>query len=73
MKTFLTFFLGVATLAHVNGQNAPTVQADGADITIEAGDGGEITLSQPGSPPVRTTVTALLDTIATLSSDMQNL
>lgn len=74
MNTILTFFfLGVATLAHVNGQNAPTVQADGADITIEAGDGGEITLSQPGSPPVRTTVTALLDTIATLSSDMQNL
>jgi len=73
MMNYLSFSVAIFTLVigHAVGDSAPTVQANGPDITIEAGDGGVVTLIQPGSDGVTITVGDLLQTIASLTSDME--
>lgn len=67
---FILVCLSLAVTAYASG-DAPVISSDGADVMIEAGTDGKITLREPGaSPPVDTTVGEMLATMTKMAADM---
>lgn len=63
--------LSLCIVAVYGAGDAPTISSDGADVQIEAGTDGKITLREPGaSPPVETTVGEMLATMTKMAEDM---